>query len=215
MPEENEHWVSILINSMAAKIIAFSLLGLLTIAVGVGLFTNKHVNILGIEFNEKIVEKQNSKDTISQHTIIHDTIEKKVYEKNPVIKTVKEHASQPILSQKTDSGTNQANINNCINNGSIGNNNTNFFDKIKDHPTPRILHQIDGIFKNKNEDVKIEALFSGAGSIDFADELAAELKKMGYKNVSVILSSKHVNPPRKGVSLDTSHSQKILLVDID
>ncbi|HUZ57458.1 MAG TPA: hypothetical protein VMU83_01590 [Hanamia sp.] len=51
MPEEKEHWVTILINSMAAKIIAFTLLGLLAIAVSVGLFTNKHVKILGIEFN--------------------------------------------------------------------------------------------------------------------------------------------------------------------
>lgn len=67
----NEHWVTTLINSMAAKIIAFALLGLLTVSVCVGLFTNKHVNILGIEFN------------------YNDTIQKIVYSKPDTVQKIK------------------------------------------------------------------------------------------------------------------------------
>src|SRR5688572_15915679 len=93
MNNEKEHWVSTLINSIAAKVIAFALLGLLILAVFVGLCTNKHVNILGIEFNGKDTIKQvfhikpdtiitKTKDTVFVPRIIRESITKSSQNKN-------------------------------------------------------------------------------------------------------------------------------------
>jgi hypothetical protein len=53
----DEHWVKTLVNSPVVKIIAFILLGVLIVCVAVGLFTDKHINIIGIEFNKEASSK--------------------------------------------------------------------------------------------------------------------------------------------------------------
>jgi hypothetical protein len=59
----DEHWVKTLVNSLAVKIIAFGLLCLLVVTVDVALFTNKRVDILGIEFNKPsdAIDRQSDK----------------------------------------------------------------------------------------------------------------------------------------------------------
>lgn len=91
-----EHWVKTLINSLAVKIIAFSLLFLLVILVITGIFTNKNVKIFGIEFNNRdtIVKYVNSNEDTSR--IVNDTIRK-----IKVISNIKTHSQK--VNFKADS----------------------------------------------------------------------------------------------------------------
>jgi hypothetical protein len=129
MPEEKEHWVTILINSMAAKIIAFTLLGLLAIAVGVGLFTNKHVKILGIEFNgndtakistyhkpDTIFINQNKSESLPSPIMISTKKQPKPITKNRVTDNISDSVKH--INQQNVNGDN--NLNTGVNNGNIG-----------------------------------------------------------------------------------------------
>jgi len=72
---ENKHWVQDLINSKYVLILVSLIFVVLFIVVCVGLFTDKHINLLGIEFNaeKKVividnteVKKEKTEETINE-----------------------------------------------------------------------------------------------------------------------------------------------------
>lgn len=171
-----EHWVKTLANSMAAKIIAFGLLGLLTVAVGVGLFTKKHVNILGIEFNDK------------------DTVQKIVYSKpdtfyikTPVISRLAPQGKKSSAHknvQKIDSGGSGIQ-NNAPNYGNQAGRDINNFGVL-----PRVIKEADlnELFnKYPNKETRLAVGFIGSPTSEMENvkmQVINILRNKGYTNVA-------------------------------
>lgn len=201
----------------------------------------KHVRFLGIEMN---MPEENEKDLNASALNLkktakplQDTISKiylgkkndNVSAKTPLVKNNFKKSTQKQAindtnyktqtpQQNSNSGTNngivgQKNVNYGTNNGVIGDNN-NVFGKLKEHPSEQLLDQIEGVLLNKDEQINIMAVSTGAGSADFATELATMMRKRGYNKISVGVGQ--IAPiPKKGVTLDNMRGDQTLLVNID
>ncbi len=214
-----------ILNYKPVKSLITTILGLLVIGLIYSLCNHvyrchndlKSTLLWGLDQCEECKTISNKSDTLAKTTIIHDTIKIPQYIKSQTITPSSKEVSIksiPNLSQKTDSGNNQANVNNGVNNGSIGNNNNNFFGKVRQHPNDRLIHQLDSALPNKDEPIEIMAISSGAGSADFATELKEAMKKFGYKKITVGVGQR-APIPKKGVTLDTMFKKKSLIINVD
>lgn len=222
MPEEKEHWVSILVNSMTAKIIAFSLLGLLIIAVIVGLFTNKHVNILGIEFNGQDTVKATSYQT--PDTVYIQPIENKIDTStiiklrdkrlpNVIVKNkVKPSVSDTVktINQQNLNGDN--NLNTGINNGNIGGYNNTVINErhLTEADKMRLFELIDEAKKQNHSSKNCFSLLSTTNSNGgkVSSEIQDALIKAGYTLNGFGTAFGNIN----GISIDFNKSDSCISI---
>ena len=181
-----EHWVKTLANSMAAKIIAFTILGLLSVAVSIGLFTNKHVKIFGVEFND-------GKDTFTKVVYIDTGKTKVIYEpekkeKDYVNINKQKPTTTPINIKKDTSNSATFKTGNIQGQGiQLGNNNTqnNDFTVKQRHIDQQELIKIISKIPNQNTLIHfwIPSSVGGKESINYANEILIALYNTGYKNI--------------------------------
>jgi hypothetical protein len=227
MQEDANHFFKEAFKSKGMVILFKLIVGTFAVILIVVLFKivfGQYVNVWGLEINKSdkkldtiyssapskhdtvLIEKTDTPKTITQKSIL------------PNIQKPKKNNDTSSYKQQTKKDTVpvvQKNVNNATNYGSIGDNNTNYFGNIKQHPEERLLLRIDSALgSNKDQAISVEAITSGAGSPDFATELGNKMKQRGY--TKIILGVGQMSPiPRKGVTLTRLRNQVTLLVNID
>ncbi|MFV5685965.1 hypothetical protein ACM55I_10995 [Flavobacterium sp. GB2R13] len=180
-----EHWVKTLTKSVAAKIVAFVLLLLLAIVVLIGIFTDKHVKIFGIEFNDTI-----NRDTIVKYVNINPDTSRTIRIAKGKINQTKVSFNKtppsPYSSLKKDSAKTKYNFNEKVEatNLQIGNNNTQNNYGIQ----PRIINEeflkdFFVMFPNKTMHVGFIAPNSEGEIINVKNQIIKVLISRGYNNI--------------------------------
>ncbi len=189
--ENNNSWVQSLINSKYVLILVTLIFLLLVIVVSVGLFTDKHINVFGLEFNgnknvpvteKPIVEKEKAKELEVKEESIKKTFvspisvksEKVIKKENP---TNLQAGNGNIQSPVNISSTNQT--------GGITAQNVNVTTK----PQPRKLNdytrnQLISYLNNKSEKIDISCIMNDHEAFDYANEIENFLLENGYTNIN-------------------------------
>lgn len=174
-------WGKILASKFV-KWIAAILLIMLVVVIGVGLFSNKPINLWGLSFNQEKTKYVH--DTVE--SVIRDTIKLAPVIPSSPSKTNKSNKNHQGIDQKTDSGNNEANQNFGTNNGNVGGKDNTVYNLgiIPRQITQNDLQEV--IDKLPNKEVQI--VFYSYGSPDaeiiaVKTQIAAIMRKNGFNKI--------------------------------
>jgi hypothetical protein len=185
----DESWVKDLVNKRWAAILAFGVFFLFTIIVLVGLFTEKHINLFGLEFNGKVKDESkidknsDSKPEIRKTAPIHDTI--RIYERNRG-RSYRAVVTPPATLNNTASSSSY-NFKDKVEatNLQIGNNNTlNSYGLQPPVITEESMEKFFILFPDPSILIRFAGPSEEGGILNIKKQLVNILTKKGYKNLS-------------------------------
>lgn len=215
-----KHWTADLIKNKYIIILLFLIFTLLCVVVGVGLFTDRHIKLFGIEFNSEKINTTVKAEPINKEKdenilVKKDTVDR---DKKKSVNSFQQTNIPPkgnfLLkssnTQKIDSVRNQAIVNITSNHqtGGITAQNVNIGLK----PQQRILNfalkkQLFEFLNDKNEIIDISSVNGDVEAYNFAVEIGQFLQRNGYTKVNT--SQAIYSPPLEGQTMTrvNNHAQ--------
>ncbi|WP_035644143.1 hypothetical protein [Flavobacterium sp. ASV13] len=213
-----KHWSADLIKSKVIIILLFLIFILLCLIVSVGLFTDRHIKLFGIEFNSEKkypiiqTDSTNKKQDenhieIKKDTFIRDRKPANSFQQTKTPTNSKFSYKNP-SAQKVDSVKAQPIVNITSNHQTGGITAQSVTIGVK--PQPRILNfdvkkQLFEFLNDKNEIIEISSVNGDVEAYNYALEITHFLQRNGYTKVNI--GSAFFNPPIEGQQMNRVNNQ--------